>query len=163
MAPTGVDAEVRGLGVRGYGDVRSSDRQATVSDAGAIRCASDPAIRRHLEKRRCPTRLSDDGPSCSTICSQSSRLRRYLSRAVARPLRPFPARDIRQMQTMAKTLRRHRRGLLHWYDHPISTDPLEGINNKFGALQRRAYGNRNYEHLKERLLTLHHTKYTLQG
>jgi len=73
------------------------------------------------------------------------------------------ASGIRQMQVMAKTLRQHRRGLLNWYDHPISTGPLEGINNKIGALQRRAYGYRNYEHLKERLLTLHHTKYTLQG
>ncbi len=73
------------------------------------------------------------------------------------------ASGIRQMQVMAKTLRSHRRGLLNWYDHPISTGPLEGINNKIGALQRRAYGYRNYEHLKERLLTLHHTKYTLQG
>ena len=73
------------------------------------------------------------------------------------------ASGIRQLQTMAKTLRQHRRGLLNWYDHPISTGPLEGINNKIGALQRRAYGYRNYEHLKERILTLHHTKYTLQG
>jgi len=73
------------------------------------------------------------------------------------------ASGIRQMQVMAKTLRQHRRGPLNWYDHPISTGPLEGINNKIGALQRRAYGYRNYEHLKERLLTLHHTKYTLQG
>jgi transposase len=73
------------------------------------------------------------------------------------------ASGIRQMQTMAKTLRGHRSGLLNWYDHPISTGPLEGINNKIGALQRRAYGYRNYEHLKERLLTLHHTKYALQG
>ncbi len=53
--------------------------------------------------------------------------------------------------------------LLNWYDHPISTGPLEGLNNKIGALQRRAYGYRNYEHIQERLLTLHHTKYTLQG
>ena len=73
------------------------------------------------------------------------------------------ASGIRQMQIMAKTLRMHRRGLLNWYDHPISTGPLEGINNKIGAMQRRAYGYRNYEHIKERLLTLHHTKYTLQG
>ena len=67
------------------------------------------------------------------------------------------------MPVMAKTLRQHRRGLLNWYDHPLSTGPLEGINNKIGALQRRAYGYRNFEHLKERLLTLHHTKYALQG
>ena len=73
------------------------------------------------------------------------------------------ASGIRQMQTMAQTLRAHRNGLLNWYDDPISTGPLEGINNKIGTLQRRAYGYRNYDHLKERLLTLHHTKFTLQG
>jgi len=70
---------------------------------------------------------------------------------------------VRQLHTMAKTLRRHRRGLLNWYDHPLSTGPLEGVNNKIGALQRRAYGYRNYEQHKEKLLTLHNTKFTLQG
>ena len=50
------------------------------------------------------------------------------------------ASGIRQMQVMAKTLRGHRTGLLNWYDHPLSTGPLEGINNKIEALQRRAYG-----------------------
>ena len=67
------------------------------------------------------------------------------------------------MQTMTKPLRTHRRGLLNWDDHPLSTGPLEGINNKIGALQQRAYGYRNYEHLKEKLLTLHHTKFMLQS
>ena len=42
-------------------------------------------------------------------------------------------------------------------------DQIEGINNKIGALQRRAYGYRNYEHLKQRLLALHHTVFTLNG
>ena len=73
------------------------------------------------------------------------------------------ASGIRQMQAMAKTLRMHRRAPLHWYDHPLSTGPLEGIHNKIGAQQRRAYGDRNDDHLKERLLTLYHTQYTRQG
>ena len=64
---------------------------------------------------------------------------------------------------MAKTLQAHRSGLLNGYDEPISTGPLEGINHKIGALQRRAYGYRNYEHLKQRLLTLHHTQFALVG
>ena len=67
------------------------------------------------------------------------------------------------MQAMAKTLRQHRRGLLNWYDHPLSTGLLEGINNKIGALQRRAYGYRNDEHLKENLLTLYDTQFMRQG
>lgn len=73
------------------------------------------------------------------------------------------ASGIRHLHVMANTLRMYRSGLLNWYDHPISTGPLEGINNKIGALQRQAYGYRNFEHLKERILTLHHTKYSLKG
>lgn len=73
------------------------------------------------------------------------------------------ASGIRVLQTMAKTLQAHRTGLLNGYLAPISTGPLEGINNKIGALQRRAYGYRNYEHFKQRLLTLHHAKFVLNG
>jgi transposase len=73
------------------------------------------------------------------------------------------ATGIRVLQTMSKTLLAHKTGLLTWYDEPISTGPLEGINNKIGALQRRAYGYRNYEHLVQRLLTLHHTQFVLKG
>lgn len=67
------------------------------------------------------------------------------------------------LRTMSHTLRGHREGLLNWYDHPISTSPLEGTNNKIGLLQRRAYGYRRYDHFKLRLLTLHHAKWTLAG
>ena len=73
------------------------------------------------------------------------------------------ATDIRVLHTMSQTLQAHSYGLLNWYREPISTGPLEGINHKIGALQRRAYGYRNYEHLKQRLLTLHHTRFTLCG
>lgn len=73
------------------------------------------------------------------------------------------ASGIRILKTMAKTLQAHRQGLLNWYLDSISSGPLEGINNKIGALQRRAYGYRNYEHFKQRLLTLHHTRFVLNG
>ena len=35
---------------------------------------------------------------------------------------------IRMLQKFAKTIQKHRHGLLAWYDHPISTGPLEGTN-----------------------------------
>ena len=50
-----------------------------------------------------------------------------------------------------------------WSRNPISTSPLEGTNNKIELLQRRAYGDRRNDHFKLRLLTLHHTKFTLAG
>jgi transposase len=31
---------------------------------------------------------------------------------------------------MGRTLAKYRFGILNWYDHPISSGPLEGINNK---------------------------------
>ena len=70
---------------------------------------------------------------------------------------------IRVLHTMARTLRVHEAGLLAWYDHPISTGPLEGTNNKIKLLQHRAYGYRNREHFRLRILTLHHTRHRLTG
>jgi len=64
---------------------------------------------------------------------------------------------------MANTLRTHRAGLLAWYDHPISTGPLEGTNNKIRLIHHRAYGYRNKEHFRLRILTLHHTRHRLTG
>ncbi len=73
------------------------------------------------------------------------------------------ASGIRIMQQLAKTMRRHRNGLLDWYSDPISTGPLEGINNKIKLMQRRAYGYRDLNFLKLRILSLHHTRYELVG
>lgn len=71
--------------------------------------------------------------------------------------------DIRMLQTFAKTLAGHRSGLLAWYDTPISTGPLEGTNTKIKLLQRKAYGFRDREFFKLRILALHNTRYVLVG
>ena len=97
------------------------------------------------------------------MCKMSHDRMSHRSETPAFHVSPGCERLPRQLHTMSKTLKAHRTGLLNWYDEPISTGPLEGINNKIGALQRRAYGYRNYEHLKQRLLTLHHTKFSLIG
>jgi transposase len=70
---------------------------------------------------------------------------------------------IRVLMKFANTLRGHRSGLLGWYAHPISTGPLEGINNKIKLLQRRAYGYRDLELFKLRILSLHTTRFELVG
>ena len=49
---------------------------------------------------------------------------------------------IRQLMKFARTLQTRREGIVNWYDHPISTGPLEGTNNKIKLLQREAYGSR---------------------
>lgn len=73
------------------------------------------------------------------------------------------ASGIRLLQTFARTLLGHRTGLLAWYHDPISTGPLEGVNNKIKLLQRRAYGYRDLALFKLRILSLHTTRFELIG
>lgn len=73
------------------------------------------------------------------------------------------ASGIPLLRKFAHTLLGHRSGLFAWYAHPISTGPLEGVNNKIKLLQRRAYGYRNLELFKLRILSLHTTRFELIG
>jgi len=70
---------------------------------------------------------------------------------------------IRILQQFAKTLWGHRSGLLNWYDHPISTGPLEAANNKLKLLQRRAFGYRDLDFLKLKILSMHKCRFALVG
>jgi transposase len=62
-------------------------------------------------------------------------------------------------QTVEKAVER----IVAWYDHPISTGPLEGLNNKIKVLKRAAYGYRDMEFFGLRLLFLHETAFQLSG
>jgi transposase len=70
---------------------------------------------------------------------------------------------IRMLQRFAKTLRFHASGILAYYDYPISTGPLDGINNKIKTMKRQAYGFRDSEFLKLKIYAIHQTKYALVG
>jgi transposase len=63
----------------------------------------------------------------------------------------------------AKTLALYRRSILAYYDYPISTGPLEGTNNKIKTMKRQAYGFRDLEFFKLKILAIHRTKYALVG
>jgi len=73
------------------------------------------------------------------------------------------AAGIAMLIKFAKTLSLHRRGILAYYDYPISTGPLEGTNNKIKTMKRQAYGFRDQEFFKLKILALHETKYALVG
>jgi transposase len=64
---------------------------------------------------------------------------------------------------LAKTMRQHALGLLAYYDYPISTGPLEGTNNKIKTMKRQAYGYRDKEFFKLKILAAHEAKYALLG
>ena len=70
---------------------------------------------------------------------------------------------IRDLIRVGKTVASLRYGILNWYDHPISSGRMEGTNNKIKVLKRRAYGYRDMEFFKLRILAIHEAKYALTG
>ena len=67
------------------------------------------------------------------------------------------------LKKMANTFQMHRTGLLNYHRCPISTGPLEGLNNKIKTLQRQAYGYRDQEFFQLRIYSIHLAKYALVG
>lgn len=78
-------------------------------------------------------------------------------------LRRAKASGVLMLVKMVKTLEKHRAGLLAYYDFPISTGPLEGTNNKIKTMKRQAYGFRDHEFFKLKILGIHEAKYALVG
>jgi transposase len=87
--------------------------------------------------------------------SAEDHLRDWIARA--------EASGIRVLRDVAKTLSTHKKGILAYYDHRISTGPLEGTNNKIKTLQRQAYGFRDQAFFMLRIYALHTTRYELVG
>ena len=73
------------------------------------------------------------------------------------------ASGIAILKKMANTLAAYRSGILAYYDYPISTGPLEGINNKIKTFKRQAYGYRDQQFFKLKIFALHQAKITLIG
>jgi len=72
--------------------------------------------------------------------------------------------DISMLTKFAKTLEKHFEGILAYFDFDcLSTGPLEGTNNKIKTMQRKAYGYRDMEFFKLKIMALHETKYALVG
>ena len=73
------------------------------------------------------------------------------------------ASGVRMLVKFAHTLRLHRKSLLAWYDCPIGTSPLEGVNNKIKTMQRQAYGYRDQEFFRLKIFAIHRATYALVG
>jgi len=88
-------------------------------------------------------------------------------RTARRLLRDWIARarasKISMLEKFATTLEDHQEGILNYYHYPISTGPLEGTNNKIQTMKRQAYGFRDKEFLKLKILGIHESKYALVG
>jgi transposase len=78
-------------------------------------------------------------------------------------IRRAEASGIAMLRSFAATLTEHQEGILAWYDSPISTGPLEGTNNKIQTMKRQAYGFRDHEFFKLKILGIHESRYALVG
>jgi transposase len=78
-------------------------------------------------------------------------------------IRKASSSSISILKTLSKTLSAYKSGILAYYDFPISTGPLEGTNNKIKTMKRQAYGFRDMEFFKLKIMGLHETKYALVG
>jgi len=70
---------------------------------------------------------------------------------------------IKMLRDFGYTLITHIEGILAYYDYPISTGPLEGTNNKIKTMKRQAYGFRDQEFFKLKIMAIHLTRYALVG
>jgi len=70
---------------------------------------------------------------------------------------------IKMLKKFADTLAAHKSGILAYYDYRMSSGPLEGTNNKIKTMKRMAYGFRDMEFFKLKIMALHETKYALVG
>lgn len=71
--------------------------------------------------------------------------------------------DVAILRGMADTIVKHRNGILAWYDHRTSTGKIEGINNKIKTMKRQAYGFRDMDFFKLKILSLHDSTYAFSG
>lgn len=62
---------------------------------------------------------------------------------------------IRQMKRLADTIELHSDGILAYYDYRISSGKVESVNNKIKTIKRQAYGFRDDDYFKLRVLSMH--------
>ena len=122
------------------------------------------------EKRRLEEALSLNKP-LATAYYMKEDLRRFWEQPGKRFATTFldgwirraTASEIKVLQQMAKTLAAHRSGLLAYYDVMITSGPMEGTNHKIKTMKRQAYGFRDVEFFKLKILAIHESKYALVG
>ena len=93
--------------------------------------------------------------SCTTRNEAELYLSNWINKAQASGVRP--------LLKFSNFLKIWSRGILNYFDHPITTGKVEGINNKIKVLKRQAYGFRDLEYFSLRIYALHEARYSLIG
>ena len=67
------------------------------------------------------------------------------------------------LKKLAFSLLAHAKGILNYFRYRITNGKMEGINNKIKTLKRQAYGYRDKDYFRLRLLHLHVQKVRVSG
>ena len=73
------------------------------------------------------------------------------------------ATDLKPLKQMAKTLKQHGWGILNYFEHPLTSGLVEGLNNKIKVMLRKQYGLRDQEYLELKLLNIQSARLALIG
>jgi transposase len=72
-----------------------------------------------------------------------------LASSLENPVQPFISN---YMKTSLKTLKKHLPYIQNSFGYPYNNGRIEGMNNKIKVLNRVAYGYRNFDHYKKRII-----------
>ena len=73
------------------------------------------------------------------------------------------ASRLKEYMDCASTLQRWYTSILNTFDYPYTNGFTEGCNNKIKVLKRNAYGYRNFERFRKRILHMFNCKkYTIE-
>ena len=61
---------------------------------------------------------------------------------------------VRELQTLRKTLMQWREEILNYFENRITNARTEGYNNVCKRLQKQAYGYRNFNHYRLKVLNV---------
>ncbi len=67
------------------------------------------------------------------------------------------------VQEFINTLRKHKDGILAFYDERISSGKVEGVNNRIKTLNKVAYGYRDREFFELKVKASHEARYQFHG
>jgi len=70
---------------------------------------------------------------------------------------------IELLESFAKTLIKHKQGILAYYDEKMTSGKVEGVNNRTKTLSKIAYGYRDWEFFELKIKASHEGRYAFSG
>ena len=61
-------------------------------------------------------------------------------------------KKLRHLFSFSKKIQNYWKKIIPYFQHRLTTSPVEGINNKIKAIKRRAFGYLNFDNFRRRVL-----------